>query len=110
MLTIVSHLDQRIAEKRARVGGPRITYRSIELAIGVPQTTSSDLASNRLTEFPEDALVALCAYLECPLCGPDGLIELVDQSEVLLAESRTAARRRREERLHRNEERRSRQG
>ena len=110
MLTIISHLDIRMAEKRVRDGGQRISYRSIERMTGVTHTTSSGMASGQLTQFPEDALVALCEYLECTLCGPDGLIELVDVPATRLSAPRAAARRRREERHQRSQGRGDEQG
>src|SRR5262245_25167631 len=94
MKAIVSHLEELLTQKRRRDGGPRITYGMVEAATGVPLSTISDLDKNELTEFPEVALIALCDYLECPLAGPDGLLEIIDVPEQHVPERRKKARQR----------------
>ncbi|HWQ13889.1 MAG TPA: hypothetical protein VNL77_13905 [Roseiflexaceae bacterium] len=72
--------------------------------MGLPYSTVLALDSNTIAEFPELALVVIPDYLACPLCGPDGLLEIVEVPDADLAPSRRAARAEREQRLAKAEE------
>lgn len=70
-----SNLLVLLAEKHKREGGKRPSLRSVAQQTGVNAYTVYGFANNTLREYPADAIVGLCQYLNC---GVGDLLTLVD--------------------------------
>jgi len=64
MKVVRSYLKILVAEKAMREGR-NISLRSISRDTSVPLSTVTGFANNKLREYPADALVKLCSYLNC---------------------------------------------
>jgi len=95
MQTITSKLDEMMGLKAVREHR-RISYRTVARETGIPLQTVIGIANNSIALYPEDALVALCAYLGCT---PGELLSIVEIAEDVLPEVRRSARARRSQRV-----------
>jgi len=91
MQTVTSKLDELIGLKGVRERR-RISYRTVARETGIPLQTVIGIANNSIVMYPEDALVALCAYLGC---APGDLLTVSDVADEALPEVRRNARERR---------------
>jgi DNA-binding Xre family transcriptional regulator len=94
----VAVFSKKRVRKRRSISIPAVAQDT-----GVSSETLRRLDDDSILEFPESVLVALCQYLECPLAGPEGLIELIDVSEAEVSEKRKIARQRLVERKQRRD-------
>lgn len=95
MLMVTSKLDTLMGLKAVREHR-RISYRTVARETGIPLQTVIGIAHNTIALYPEDALVALCAYLDC-LLGE--LLAVTEVADDVVAEVRQKARVRQHQRV-----------
>lgn len=98
MQTVISKLDELMGLKAVR-DRRRISYRTVARETGIPLQTVIGIANNSIVMYPEDALVALCAYFGC---APGDLLSVSDVADEALPEVRRNARERRLQRVSAN--------
>jgi DNA-binding Xre family transcriptional regulator len=94
MQTVTSRLDELLGLKGVRERR-RISYRTVARETGIPLHTIIGIANNTVAMYPEDALVALCAYVPCT---PGELLSVTDVPDEALPLIRRSARERRNQR------------